>query len=192
MASVATLEAKEGIPIQIVVPYGQYTKNDKDFTYTAKMATNMIFPVSPAVTNNVYRCKFKINKIKGNQCFGFMRNGLTIPFNSGPNVSPFQGDNAFFYEDGSAFWNGVPTTGNKRMKDKDVIEIEVNLKAQPRTAHLFINEKQQPIFISNIPEEVQFFFFVANKNDSVTVISLKTMNEPTITNISGAKELRWF
>ncbi|KAA6355715.1 MAG: hypothetical protein EZS28_048758, partial [Streblomastix strix] len=79
--------------------------------------------------------------------------------------------------------------GNQQMKDGDIIAIEVN-QAPPRTVHLFINNEQQPVYMSGIPEFVQFFFDLCEQGTSVTVLSLKKLAVPTVKNISEAKEVK--
>ncbi|KAA6360287.1 MAG: hypothetical protein EZS28_044186, partial [Streblomastix strix] len=177
------------IPISITVPTGQYTKKEGQFTYTATSNQYLTFPIDTRINQGIYRCEFKANKV-GDQQFGVMKSGLVIPFGQYPNSSSYCKDNMFFYCKGQMYQNVKNTPGNQAMKDDDIIAIEVNMTV-PRTAHLFINSIQQPVFMSGLPESVQFYFFINFVGDSTTVLSLKKLAAPTIANIPDAKEIKW-
>ncbi|KAA6362483.1 MAG: hypothetical protein EZS28_041991 [Streblomastix strix] len=97
----------------------------------------------------------------------------------------------FFQYAGKLFHNGKYTAGNQEIKDNDSVALEVNLNSTPRTVHLFINNVQQPIFISGVPESVQFFFFIYQIGNSVTVLSLKRLTATSVQNIPGSKQIKW-
>ncbi|KAA6375990.1 MAG: hypothetical protein EZS28_028485 [Streblomastix strix] len=122
--------------------------------------------------------------------FGVIRSGLSIPFGKVPSDNPYKKDNVIFFFSGLVYQNGKEISGNQFMKDDDIIAIEVNMTI-PRTAHLFINSIQQPVFMSGLPESVQFYFFLNSQGDSATVLSLKKLAAPTIANIPDAKEVKW-
>ncbi|KAA6361772.1 MAG: hypothetical protein EZS28_042702 [Streblomastix strix] len=61
----------------------------------------------------------------------------------------------------------------------------------PRTVRLFINGVLQPVYMSGLPNSVQFFFAFSYPNDSVSVISMRNLSIPTNTSISGAQEVLW-
>ncbi|KAA6323188.1 MAG: hypothetical protein EZS28_054344 [Streblomastix strix] len=65
------------------------------------------------------------------------------------------------------------------------------MESSPRTVTLFINNYQQIIFASGIPESVQFWFKLNYQNDSVTAVSLKRLNRPTSVKIPREKCLKW-
>ncbi|KAA6401596.1 MAG: hypothetical protein EZS28_002880 [Streblomastix strix] len=92
---------------------------------------------------------------------------------------------------GSIYRNAIGTTGNQAMKTDDIVAIEVNMDSNPRTAILFINDKQQPVFISGIPESIQFYFTLYYNYDSVTSLSLKKLAQATPTAIQRSKEVKW-
>ncbi|KAA6355701.1 MAG: hypothetical protein EZS28_048772, partial [Streblomastix strix] len=100
-------------------------------------------------------------------------------------------DCVIFSQSGSVFHNGKTKAGNRVINDNDTVSIEVNMKCSPRTATLFINDYQQIIFASGIPESVQFWFKLNYQNDSVTVVSLKRLNRPTSVKIPREKYVKW-
>ncbi|KAA6354716.1 MAG: hypothetical protein EZS28_049757, partial [Streblomastix strix] len=173
------------IPISITVPSGSYSKKKDEFTYTSTNFEYKTFPIDQIITKGVYKCEFKNNK---NACaFGVMKSGLVIPFGFGCGTPQYCKDTAYQYKDGMIKQNGKETKGNQTLKLIDTFAIEVNM-SPPRTATFFIDGKQQPVFVSNLPESVQIFFYLSIKDDSITVLSLKRLESPTATNIADAKE----
>ncbi|KAA6402278.1 MAG: hypothetical protein EZS28_002190 [Streblomastix strix] len=172
------------IPISITIPIEyskQYTKKEGEFTYTSKNGECKTFPIDQIITNGLYRCEFKVNK--AGSSFGIMKSGLIIPFGKGCGWGPYGKDNACYSQKSNI-------GGNQELKDGDIVAIEVIMTA-PRTATFFINGKQQPVYISNIPESVQFFFTLSQNNTSTTVLSLKRLEASTSTNIAGATKVIW-
>ncbi|KAA6371345.1 MAG: hypothetical protein EZS28_033129 [Streblomastix strix] len=178
------------MPISITVQPGSYTKKINEFTYTSTEKGFKTFPLSPDVSQGIYKCEMKFNK-QGDNHVGIMKSGLDIPFGKFPGFSPYSKDNAIFYYSGYTQQNSVGLQGNQQMKDGDQISLEVNLLATPRTAHLFINSLQQPVFVSGLPKSVQFWFFLNNKEDSISVLSIRLLNTPTAEKLSNKKELKW-
>ncbi|KAA6359964.1 MAG: hypothetical protein EZS28_044508, partial [Streblomastix strix] len=100
-------------------------------------------------------------------------------------------DSIFFYA-GHVYQNGKPTSaGNQTITNNDIVAIEVNMNTTPRTAHLFINNGQQPGYMSGLPESVQYYFQLYTMGQPTTVLSLKRLSAPTVTNIINAKEVKW-
>ncbi|KAA6402280.1 MAG: hypothetical protein EZS28_002192 [Streblomastix strix] len=186
-----SIDNKINIPISITIPtyYSeQYTKKENEFTYTSKNFGCKTFPIDQIITNGLYRCEFKVNK--AGSSFGVMKSGLIIPFGKGCGWEPQAKDTAYQNQEGYLYQNRSNIGGNQELKDGDIVAIEVNM-APPRTATLFTNGKQQPVFVNNIPESVQFFFTLSDNNYSTTVLSLKRLEASTSANITGAKEVKW-
>ncbi|KAA6353819.1 MAG: hypothetical protein EZS28_050654, partial [Streblomastix strix] len=142
-----------------------------------------------ATADNVLTSVYRAHTLQVKR-FGVLKTGLVIPTGKHANYSPYYKDNMFFYYSGQVYQNVKNTTGNQAMKDNDIIAIEVNMTI-PRTVHLFINSIQQPVFMSGLPESIQFYFFLNYVGDSTTVLSLKKLAAPTIANIPGAQEVKW-
>ncbi|KAA6388292.1 MAG: hypothetical protein EZS28_016181 [Streblomastix strix] len=160
----------DSIPFTIQVPSPESTKVE-GYTYTSTQCNYQTFPISPTV--------------------GVMKSGLVVPIYNYPGIEPYAKDCAAFNCRGIVEQNEEEESGNKKLKEGDIITIEVNLLETPRTAHLFINGQQQPVFVSGLPESIQFWFFLNYGGGSVTVLSLKKLNVPTVTKIPDEKEMKW-
>ncbi|KAA6399513.1 MAG: hypothetical protein EZS28_004957 [Streblomastix strix] len=179
------------VAISINVPTGSYTKKDGEFTYTSTQGQFKVFQINPVITEGIYKCEFKGTFNTSNDWIGVMKSGLNVPFGSHTNTQLYAKDSMFF-QTSYVFQNGKPTmAGNKTITNNDIVSIEVNMNTTPRTAHLFINNVQQPGYISGLPESIQYYFQLWTMGQPATVLSLKRLSAPTVTNISNAKEVKW-
>lgn len=60
-----------------------------------------------------------------------------------------------YISDGNVCQNGTCIKGNSHYVSNDTIAMEVNMNLPIRTVHLFINGKQQPVFMSGLPSEIR-------------------------------------
>ncbi|KAA6396206.1 MAG: hypothetical protein EZS28_008267 [Streblomastix strix] len=178
------------IPLSISSIPGTFIKEDDEFTYTSTADEYKTFTVNSIITKGVTKYEIKLDRIK-QFIFGMMKSGLIIPNGKYANELSYAKDSMIFRYCGRVFQNRNGTSGNQQMKTDDTVAIEVNMNSNLRTAILFINNKQQPVFVSGLPESVQFYFTIFHKEDSVTAISLKQLKSPTSTGILGAKEVKW-
>ncbi|KAA6380355.1 MAG: hypothetical protein EZS28_024118, partial [Streblomastix strix] len=179
------------VAISIDVPSGSYTKKDGEYTYTSTSVQYKVFPIKPVITQGITKCEFKGNFSTGSDWVGVMKSGLVVPFGSHANTQPYAKDCMLFCY-GGMYQNSKPTmAGNKSIKADDLVAIEVNMNTRPRTAHLFINNVQQPGYISGLPEKVQYYFQLYSSGFPATVQSLKRLSAPTVKNVSGGKEVKW-
>ncbi|KAA6377269.1 MAG: putative protein serine/threonine kinase [Streblomastix strix] len=188
--SVPTQTISEDIPFSITVQSGSYSKKEKESTYTSTSSEWKTFPISPAFSNGLYRLEMKFNKV-GDNSTGVMKPGLFVPFGKFPGIQPFTKDSLVFYCGGFIRWNEQKIQGNQTIKDGDIVAIELNLLAKPRTAHLFINYQQQPVFVSGLPETVQFYFFLNYTGDSITVLSLQKLISASVIKTPDEMGMKW-
>ncbi|KAA6367166.1 MAG: hypothetical protein EZS28_037307 [Streblomastix strix] len=180
------------IPISISVPSeGSYTKKVGEFTYTSTELENKTFPIDQQIKNGICRCEFKINKLIIYQYFGVMKSGPSVPFDGYPDRSPHCKNCFIFRSKGEVKYNKKETQGNQIMKQGDLIALEVNMDIVPRTVRLFINGVLQPVYMSGIPDSIQFYFHFQYEENSVSVLSLKRLSSPTDATVIGAKEVKW-
>ncbi|KAA6380458.1 MAG: hypothetical protein EZS28_024015, partial [Streblomastix strix] len=179
------------IPISITVPSGGYTKKEGEFTYTSTDYEYKTCPIDKQINRGICICEFKINNLTNWQYFGVMKTGPSVPFNEHPNQSPHYKNCMIFRTGGEVRQNGKQTNRNQEMKKGDIISLEVNMDIVPRTVKLFINGVLQPVYMSGIPDSIQFYFFFEYSDESVTVFSLKRLSSPTDATVFGAKEVKW-
>ncbi|KAA6323756.1 MAG: hypothetical protein EZS28_054276, partial [Streblomastix strix] len=123
--------------------------------------------------------------------FGVQKSTLAILFTQSHSGNPYGKEYMYFRHEGEVKFNGNKIKGNQPFKDGDIISLEVNMDIVPRTVRLFINGVLQPVYMSGIPDSIQFYFTLYCKYDSVSVLSLKRLSSPTDATVIGAKEVKW-
>ncbi|KAA6400795.1 MAG: hypothetical protein EZS28_003684 [Streblomastix strix] len=190
--TILTTKLKSGdVAFSIYVPIGSYTKKDGEFTYTSTSAQYKVFPIEPVITEGIYKCEFKGNLGTGNDWFGVMKSGLVVPFGQHTNTQPYAKDSIFFYAGGVQQNLRNTPAGNSTITINGIAAIEVNMNTTPRTVHLFINNVQQPGYMSGLPESVQYYFQLWTMGQPAIVLPLKRLSAPTVTNIYITKEVKW-
>ncbi|KAA6367036.1 MAG: hypothetical protein EZS28_037437 [Streblomastix strix] len=186
-----SIDNKINIALSITVPEGDYTKKDDEFTFTSNTTDWLTFPIDCQITRGIYRCEFKISEYSHFIFFGIKKSGLIIPFGQRPQDQPYAKGNMYFLYNGTVKQNDIETYGNNFMKNGDLISVEVNMDIVPRTVKLFINGNLQPIYMSGIPDSIQFSFSLWATGNTITVQSLKRLVQSTDATIQGAKEVKW-
>ncbi|KAA6393020.1 MAG: hypothetical protein EZS28_011455 [Streblomastix strix] len=135
----------EEIPISITVPFGSYIKKEGEFTYTSTKDDLKTFPIDQYIALGKFRF------------FGVMKYGPSVPFDGYPLNYPHNKNCMYFRYGGEVKQNGKSTEGNQRIIQGDLITLEVNMDIVPRTVRLFINGVLQPVYMSGIPDSIQFY-----------------------------------
>ncbi|KAA6393860.1 MAG: hypothetical protein EZS28_010611 [Streblomastix strix] len=178
------------VAISINVPSGSYTKKDGELTYTSTQVQYKVFPINPEIDQGIYKCELKGSFNPGNGWIGVIKSGLVVPFGQSNHIKPYAKDSMIFCN-GSIYQNAKANAGNQATNTNDVQAIEININSTPRTTHLFLSDIQQPVYISGLPESVQYYFLLYTTGQPATVLSLKRLTSPTVANISNAKEVKW-
>ncbi|KAA6366965.1 MAG: hypothetical protein EZS28_037508 [Streblomastix strix] len=143
-------------------------------------------PISVTVPKGDYTKKDDEFTFTSNTVFGIKKSGLIIPFGKRPQDQPYAKGNI-----GPVKQNDIETYGNQLMNQGDLISEEVNMDIVPRTVKLFINGNLQPIYMSGIPDSIQFYFSLWATGNTITVLSLKRLAQSTDATVQGAKEVKW-
>ncbi|KAA6365072.1 MAG: hypothetical protein EZS28_039401 [Streblomastix strix] len=59
------------------------------------------------------------------------------------------------------------------------VAIELNMDANPRTMTLFVDDKEQKIYVVGIPPAVRFWAFLLRNNSSFKILKFERLAEPT-------------
>ncbi|KAA6374643.1 MAG: putative NEK protein kinase, partial [Streblomastix strix] len=81
--------------------------------------------------------------------------------------------------------------GNARFEDNQKIAMEVNMDSTPRTLHFFVEGKQQPLSIINIPASVRFWICSLGSNSSFTLTQFQSRSSSSAKGVEGSKTLDW-
>ncbi|KAA6381636.1 MAG: hypothetical protein EZS28_022837 [Streblomastix strix] len=95
----------------------------------------------------------------------------------------------YFGYSGKVCFKGNGIVGNSRFSDGRLITMELN--ADVGTLHFIVDGIQQPVFVRGIKEAVKFMWEVFNKDSSVTIVSVKELNAPTVKKLENEKAIEW-
>ncbi|KAA6386311.1 MAG: hypothetical protein EZS28_018161 [Streblomastix strix] len=79
--------------------------------------------------------------------------------------------------------------GNAAIGNNQIVKIEYD--SEKGTLVLFIDEVQQPVYISGIKEKIRFIVFLYDAGAVCTVRSLKQLSEPTSKHLPNERAAQW-
>ncbi|KAA6391745.1 MAG: hypothetical protein EZS28_012730 [Streblomastix strix] len=176
----------------IVPRQGPFLYDPKTMTFTNNTlpSSKLLFAIDTKIDKDIYRCTFRINTCSLISV-GIFEGGSNIDQYNEPNHLKFVFDKLLFNSKGEVWQHhDCSTEKNGPMKKGDIVSLEVDMNL-PKTIHLFINKIEQPIFMSKIPNSVQFIFGLRDKGDSISMLSLKKTNIQSHKAISGRKKYEW-
>ncbi|KAA6398508.1 MAG: hypothetical protein EZS28_005974 [Streblomastix strix] len=179
------------IDIRTDAPATSWKKYPEQLIFESIDASNKTFTIFPEITHGIKQLELSFLVI-GNICIGVKESGEKVPYTKHPYNHPYATKAAYFHKNGRLYYKEIGTEGNQifQANDENKIVIEVNMNT--RQMHLIINNKQQPVFMSKLPDSVQFFIHMTDIREYVRILSVKELSEPTTSSIDGEIEVKWF
>ncbi|KAA6404082.1 MAG: hypothetical protein EZS28_000384 [Streblomastix strix] len=128
------------------------------------------------------------DKFGGNAAIGIVRNSYDIPANVYYHDYPHN-DHIAAFRYGYVYYKGKATDGNDRFKGNQILRLE--LDSFKETLILFIDNVQQPVYLSGIKEKVRFIVYMINGGSFCTILSLKQLIAPTSKHIANEVAVQW-
>ncbi|KAA6386477.1 MAG: hypothetical protein EZS28_017996 [Streblomastix strix] len=136
-----------------------------------------------------FEIKFKNTSYMEGRHIGIFDSNFVIPNTYYPGQSKesagYNGSN------GTVTQNGKPKDGNDRFQDNVTISAEVDMNSIPRTLTFFVEEKQQPVFVSNIPESIRFCAYRSFSKSSFQIVSLCQLEEAIAIGAKNRARVAW-
>ncbi|KAA6401211.1 MAG: hypothetical protein EZS28_003255 [Streblomastix strix] len=177
------------VKFTIALPDSPYIHSNGSFTYTTNNYEQHKFQIDALLQDGIYRCNFKANNAAGISV-GIIKGGFNFPLIGNPFYGPNNDKFSLFSQTGKVSFSNQISGGNAQFQSGDYITLEVNLKTHG-TAHLFINGVQQNVYLSGIPLQIEFIFYLEGKNVSITVNSIKHLNIPTVKKLDNQRKIVW-
>ncbi|KAA6356886.1 MAG: hypothetical protein EZS28_047587 [Streblomastix strix] len=95
-----------------------------------------------------------------------------------------------YYIDGKIDQIGK-TILNKEYTDGQIIGIEVDMTIVPRRVTFFVDDVEQPNYVSGIPSEIRFWAFLWNSSSSFTVVKFEKLIKSTAKGVVSSQALEW-
>ncbi|KAA6387371.1 MAG: hypothetical protein EZS28_017101 [Streblomastix strix] len=155
-------------------------------------ATSIV--ISPIITEGIVRFEGMFYQTGSvGRYFGLADS--SIIFASGDqtwNNSKYKEKNVCYYSDGEIIHrNDVWKNGNIGFNDQQSIAMEVNMNADSRTLHFFIEDKQQQNFVIDIPESVRFYVFLRYQDSSFQITRFERLQSSSVRQIEGQNAFKW-
>ncbi|KAA6387706.1 MAG: putative STE family protein kinase [Streblomastix strix] len=81
--------------------------------------------------------------------------------------------------------------GNSVFIDGQRLGMEINMESNPRSLTFFIDDKEQPSFIINIPNAVRIWCYLYEKGASFKITKFEFLSTPTASHGKGSRALEW-
>lgn len=88
--------------------------------------------------------------------------------------------------------DGKEVVGTKRIENNDTVSLEINLNSnspRQRTLNFYINDEQQPNYITGLPPELYFAVSLQNDKSSTEFVMLEDLDRPGIKMIENRREI---
>ncbi|KAA6396109.1 MAG: hypothetical protein EZS28_008364 [Streblomastix strix] len=123
---------------------------------------------------------------------GIVRDSYIIPSGTDPWKEPHNKQMALYLGcgwSGQVLYQGNQSMGNASFKESQVIKLEFD--SEKSTLRFFLDDTQQPVYISGIKEKVRIVIFMYWPGISCTIRSLKKLASPTSGHVENEKAIQW-
>ncbi|KAA6378561.1 MAG: hypothetical protein EZS28_025912 [Streblomastix strix] len=76
-------------------------------------------------------------------------------------------------------------------KTNDRVTLELNMDSNPRTLSFFVNDKEQKLYVVNVPAAVRFWAYLQGKPESFKVLKFETVSAPTAKHSFFSSKRKW-
>ncbi|KAA6363437.1 MAG: hypothetical protein EZS28_041036, partial [Streblomastix strix] len=156
------------------------------FNHTNNGENNAVILFDPLISSGFARIEFlNIKKFEG---VGVADESVHYERNDGP-LKQFK--IVTYWEHGILKHVGEDIGGNNSFYDNHRVALELNMQSNPHTLNFFVDDKQQPNYVVNIPNSVRFFAYFYNQQSQFKVLKFERLSAPTSKRIEGCRALEW-
>ncbi|KAH7831648.1 uncharacterized protein MONOS_13738 [Monocercomonoides exilis] len=159
---------------------------------TLTNANTAVFTVGPEIRRGIWRLEMEMTSQHKDGGYRFI--GIT-PSNHITPVGKFLTDDiytaCFSVFAGKVWCNGNRTTGNHPAENGRALAVELDMDSPSRSCHLFVNGRQQPIFIGDLPASVKFIVSLSCVGSNCRFMSLKRLPVRHIADLPKAKVFKY-
>ncbi|KAA6354079.1 MAG: hypothetical protein EZS28_050394 [Streblomastix strix] len=80
-------------------------------------------------------------------------------------------------------------SGNTQYGDNQLVRAELDFGKETLT--FFLDNVQQPVYITGIREKVRFMVYMLQQGASCTIKSLRKLSQPTVGQVANMKAVQW-
>ncbi|KAA6364547.1 MAG: hypothetical protein EZS28_039926, partial [Streblomastix strix] len=165
-ANVPFTVVQSSLPKSLFSSSSQY-QTQKIFKHTEKNEFNSSILFDPIVNTGIIR--FEVLNIKDLKSVGIADESVQYARDDNPEAKGW--DKIIIYQmNGQIKHIGEFQVGNGTTNNMQRIALEVNLDSDPRSLTFFIDSREQPLHVTNIPSSLRFLCHITNKEDSFKLL----------------------
>ncbi|KAA6387216.1 MAG: putative G2-specific protein kinase nim-1, partial [Streblomastix strix] len=157
------------------------------FTHTNNNKNDATILFDPVITSGVTRIEFlNVNDLEGvgiaNESVHYDRD-----------VVPLQYDfkAVLFRNDGKLRYQGENIDGNSSFNENNRVALELDMDSIPHKLSFFVDDKQQPNYVVNIPNSVKFYAYFYKQSSQFKFLKFEKLSAPISKRIEGCRALEW-
>ncbi|KAA6395298.1 MAG: hypothetical protein EZS28_009177 [Streblomastix strix] len=168
---------------QVLTPVGSEVLKDIEivgdtFKHTQQNDNECTLLYNPVINKGIVKLEVQnLQESQMNLCASvemkFLKKEVGIRSGSIAHIGDRIGGNSGFDDDGSR------------------LGMELNMESNPRTLTFFINDKEQPNFITNIPNAVRIWCYFSSKFASFKINKFELLSTPTARHEKGSRALEY-
>ncbi|KAA6375416.1 MAG: putative G2-specific protein kinase nim-1 [Streblomastix strix] len=156
------------------------------FTHTNNNANSATILFDPVISSGVARIEFlNINKLES---AGIADESVHYNRNNVP-LKKFK--TVMYWRHGILKYEGEEIVGNSSFFDNHLVTLELNMDSNPHSLNFFVDDKQQPNYVVNIPNSVRFYAYFYQQQSQFKVLKFERLSQPTSKRIEGCRALEW-
>ncbi|KAA6399484.1 MAG: hypothetical protein EZS28_004989 [Streblomastix strix] len=176
-----------------ILPKKVAGKTDKNkFVHTDDNEKYCTIAIDPVITEGVVRLEVVYEKNAGyGQSIGIADASIQFSAHMGPWDQGNQDRTVRFWNYGKVehITNGLK--GNSDYKDNQRVAVEVDMRTEPRRGYLFIDNVEQPCYITGIPDAIRFWSCICAPSSTFTITKFLNLNSSSARGIKGQRALQW-
>ncbi|KAA6382905.1 MAG: hypothetical protein EZS28_021566, partial [Streblomastix strix] len=187
-------ESKDEIPSQVQIHYTPKLPNPDcvkvkghRFTAIEENASTILF--DPVIKKGITR--FEVLNVSYLLSAGIADESLSFVGDVYPSKLDVSKIVDYSYYEGNLQHIGDWIKGNEGLEEGDRIAMELNMESSPRTLTFFVNDKEQPNYVSNVPDAVRFFAYIAVEDSLFKILKFEEIPEPTAKHESESRSLEY-
>ncbi|KAA6377648.1 MAG: hypothetical protein EZS28_026825 [Streblomastix strix] len=148
--------------------------------------------ISQVLENGIWSMEAEFKNTKIYATIGIVEDSFNIPPEAYPWNEPSSRHMVVYTskEYGGSIWQrGKAIDGNTKFKDNQIVRLE--LDCEKGTLFFFLDDIQQPLYISGIKEKVRFVIFMYYTGATCVIRSLKKLAGPSTVHVAQEREVSW-
>ncbi|KAA6381797.1 MAG: hypothetical protein EZS28_022676 [Streblomastix strix] len=147
------------------------------FIHTDENENPSVVLFDPVISKGIY--KIKILNVIDLQGVGIADQTVQIGRNERPNDSKYQSRIVYYTRGGTIEHDDNKKEGNTFILKNQSVFMEVNMDSNPRMLTIFVDDKEQPNFVIDIPNSVRFWSYFYGLNAQFKVIGFEKLSSPS-------------